>query len=93
MPSAQAPIGVFDSGVGGLSVLRPLRQQLPAESFVFFADQAHVPYGPRPLEEVRRFAESTGRVRSRFTPAGRALCAARTGPVVPAAACPCGGRG
>jgi glutamate racemase len=56
MPSAQAPIGVFDSGVGGLSVLRPLRQQLPAESFVFFADQAHVPYGPRPLEEVRRYA-------------------------------------
>ncbi|MBM3122788.1 MAG: glutamate racemase [Chloroflexi bacterium] len=56
MPSAQAPIGVFDSGVGGLSVLRPLRQQLPTESFVFFADQAHVPYGPRPLEEVRRFS-------------------------------------
>jgi glutamate racemase len=56
MPTTQAPIGVFDSGVGGLSVLRPLRQQLPAESFVFFADQAHVPYGPRPLEEVRRFS-------------------------------------
>ena len=56
MPSTQAPIGVFNSGVGGLSVLRPLRQQLPAESFVFFADQAHVPYGPRPLEEVRRFS-------------------------------------
>ena len=56
MPSARAPIGVFDSGVGGLSVLRPLRQQLPAESFVFFADQAHVPYGPRPLDEVRRFS-------------------------------------
>ncbi len=56
MPCAQAPVGVFDSGVGGLSVLRPLRQQLPAESFIFFADQAHVPYGPRPLEEVRRFS-------------------------------------
>jgi len=56
MPSAQAPIGVFDSGVGGLSVLRPLRQQLPSESFIFFADQVHVPYGPRPLDEVRRFS-------------------------------------
>lgn len=56
MPSARAPIGVFDSGVGGLSVLRPLRRQLPAESFVFFADQAHVPYGPRPMDEVRRFS-------------------------------------
>jgi len=56
VPSAQAPIGVFDSGVGGLSILRPLRQELPAESFIFFADQAHVPYGPRPLHEVRRFS-------------------------------------
>ena len=61
MPSAQAPIGVFDSGVGGLSVLRPLRQQLPAESFVFFADQAHVPYGPRPMDEVRRFSVGISR--------------------------------
>jgi glutamate racemase len=51
-----APIGVFDSGVGGLSILRPLRGLLPAERLLFFADQAHVPYGPRPLAEVRRFS-------------------------------------
>jgi len=56
MASVNAPIGVFDSGVGGLSILRPLRAQLPAEPIVFFADQAHVPYGPRPLDEVRRFS-------------------------------------
>ncbi len=56
MASVNAPIGVFDSGVGGLSILRPLRAQLPAESIVFFADQAHVPYGPRPLDEVQRFS-------------------------------------
>lgn len=42
-----APIGVFDSGVGGLSVLRALRAQLPQEHFVYFADSAHAPYGER----------------------------------------------
>ena len=56
-----APIGVFDSGGGGLSVLRALRAQLPDESFVYAADQAHVPYGPRPLEQVRRFSEGLSR--------------------------------
>ena len=40
-----APIGVFDSGIGGLSILRALRQQLPHEDFVYFADTAHNPYG------------------------------------------------
>ena len=53
-----APIGVFDSGVGGLSVLRALRQILPAQPMIFLADQAHVPYGQRPLEEVRFFSET-----------------------------------
>ena len=51
-----SPIGIFDSGVGGLSVLRALRQRLPGQPAIFFADQAHVPYGARPLSEVRRFA-------------------------------------
>ena len=55
------PIGVFDSGVGGLSILRALRAQLPNEHFIYIADQAHVPYGPRPLEEVRGFAEGITR--------------------------------
>jgi glutamate racemase len=55
------PIGVFDSGVGGLSVLRAIRQELPAESILYLADQGHVPYGPRPLEEVRSFAEGITR--------------------------------
>src|SRR5512146_3096434 len=50
------PIGVFDSGVGGLSVLRAIRQQMPAQPVIYFADQAHVPYGVRSLEEVRTFA-------------------------------------
>ena len=48
MPSAtQRPIGVFDSGVGGLSVLRALRAELPHEHFVYLADSAHAPYGER----------------------------------------------
>jgi glutamate racemase len=49
------PIGILDSGVGGLSVLRHVRAQLPAEHLLYFADQANVPYGPRPAEEVCRF--------------------------------------
>lgn len=53
---ACAPIGIFDSGVGGLSVLRALRAQLPHESILYVADQGHVPYGSRPLEEVRAFS-------------------------------------
>jgi glutamate racemase len=54
-------IGVFDSGVGGLSVLRALRARLPAHPVIFVADQAHVPYGPRSLAEVRAFSETITR--------------------------------
>jgi glutamate racemase len=50
-------IGVFDSGVGGLSVLREIRRLLPAADLVYLADQARAPYGERSLEEVRSFAE------------------------------------
>ena len=56
-----APIGIFDSGVGGLSVLRAVRQALPQEALIYLADQAHVPYGPRPVEQVRTFAEGITR--------------------------------
>jgi len=54
----ESSIGMFDSGVGGLSVLRAIREQMPDQSVIYFADQAHVPYGLRPLEEVRAFCES-----------------------------------
>ncbi|GAA1318525.1 glutamate racemase [Leucobacter albus] len=53
---ADAPIGVFDSGVGGLTVARAIRDQLPGESILYAADTAHTPYGPRPLAEVRELA-------------------------------------
>jgi glutamate racemase len=55
------PIGVFDSGVGGLSVLRAIRELLPAQPVVYLADQAHVPYGVRTLEEVRQFSHAITR--------------------------------
>jgi glutamate racemase len=49
------PIGVFDSGVGGLTVLAELRRRLPAESTVYLGDNARAPYGPRSADEVRAF--------------------------------------
>lgn len=52
-----APIGVFDSGVGGLSVLAELRCLLPHENFIYLADTAHIPYGARPGEEIRELTE------------------------------------
>ena len=49
------PIGVFDSGVGGLTVLAELRRRLPAESTIYLGDNSRAPYGPRSADEVRRF--------------------------------------
>jgi glutamate racemase len=57
----KAPLGVFDSGVGGLSVLRSIVEEMPDASVIYVADQAHVPYGPRTLEQVRRFSEAISR--------------------------------
>jgi glutamate racemase len=51
------PIGVFDSGVGGLTVLQALHEHLPQESTIYLGDLARCPYGPRPQSEVRGFAE------------------------------------
>jgi glutamate racemase len=50
------PIGVFDSGMGGLTVLHECLVTLPHEDFVYLGDGARLPYGPRPLAEIRRFA-------------------------------------
>jgi glutamate racemase len=50
------PIGVFDSGVGGLTVLHECLVTMPNEGFVYLGDHARLPYGPRPLDEVSRFA-------------------------------------
>ena len=49
------PIGVFDSGFGGLTVARELVKRLPEENIIYYGDTAHCPYGPRDPEEVRSF--------------------------------------
>ena len=51
-----APIGVFDSGIGGLTVVRALLEQLPGEQLIYFGDTARVPYGPKSPETVRRYS-------------------------------------
>lgn len=57
MPDASAPIGIFDSGVGGLTVARTIAEQLPQESIIYIGDTAHSPYGPRPIAEVRQLSQ------------------------------------
>ena len=59
--SNSSPIGIFDSGIGGLSVWREITAQLPHEDTLYFADQIHIPYGPRTLEEIRSFSEAITR--------------------------------
>jgi len=56
---SDAPIGIFDSGVGGLTVARAILDQLPNEPTLYIGDTARGPYGPRPLAEVRTFALET----------------------------------
>lgn len=55
--SPHSPIGIFDSGVGGISVLRAIHQQMPEESVIYFGDQGHIPYGPRPMQQIRDFSD------------------------------------
>ncbi len=59
---SDAPIGVFDSGVGGLTVLRALRERLPDESLLYLGDTARLPYGTKSPETVVRYAEQAARV-------------------------------
>ena len=57
---SENPIGVFDSGVGGLTILRAIRQALPCENLVYVADAAHVPYGQKSPEQIRDRAVAIG---------------------------------
>ena len=50
------PIGIFDSGLGGLTVMRSLIDLLPHESIVYFGDTGRFPYGPKPRDDVRKYA-------------------------------------
>jgi glutamate racemase len=55
------PIAIFDSGMGGLTVLHECLVTMPSEDFVYLGDTGRFPYGPRPLEEIRGFALEIGR--------------------------------
>ncbi len=59
--SDDRPIGVFDSGVGGLTVARAIWEALPNESAIYVGDGAHFPYGPKPVEEIRTYAMAIAR--------------------------------
>lgn len=61
MATNKNPIGIYDSGVGGLSVLREVRGLLPSENMIYFGDQAKVPYGSRSIEELQQLAEGVMR--------------------------------
>jgi glutamate racemase len=61
LTNSPARIGVFDSGVGGISVLRAIREQMPEEPIIYFGDQGHVPYGSRSMEQIQKFSEGITR--------------------------------
>ncbi len=56
MSGSSAPVGVFDSGIGGLTVVREIERQLPHERIIYFGDTARVPYGPKSPETVQRYS-------------------------------------
>ena len=58
MERTELPVAVFDSGLGGISVLRALVQRMPGEDFLYFGDSANAPYGVRPVAEVRELTQS-----------------------------------
>ncbi len=79
------PIGVFDSGVGGLTVLHECLVTMPNEDFLYLGDHARLPYGPRPLEEIRRFAfEIAGYLEARGVKLIVVACNAATSAALPA---------
>ena len=68
MNRADRPIGVFDSGIGGLTVVRALRRLLPGESIVYLGDTARVPYGAKSHETIVRYTLQTGAILRNFDP-------------------------
>jgi glutamate racemase len=68
MTRANRPIGVFDSGIGGLTVVRALRHQLPGEEIVYLGDTARVPYGTKSHETIERYTLQAGAILQRYDP-------------------------
>jgi glutamate racemase len=78
------PVGVFDSGTGGLTVLHECLVTLPHEDFVYLGDLARLPYGPRPLDEIRRYAgEIAGYLEAQGVKLVVAACNAATSAALP----------
>ena len=78
------PVGVFDSGMGGLTVLHECLVTMPHEDFVYLGDGARLPYGPRPLQEIRRFArEIAGYLEGQGVKLIVAACNAATSAALP----------
>jgi len=65
---AHQPIGVFDSGIGGLTVVKALRHLLPGENIVYLGDTARVPYGTKSHETIERYTLQAGSILQRYTP-------------------------
>ncbi len=61
MSQASQPIGLFDSGIGGLSVAYAILRQLPSESILYFGDTARIPYGAKPADTIRQYSEDITR--------------------------------
>lgn len=68
MSRASRPIGVFDSGIGGLTIVKALRRLLPGEDIVYLGDTARVPYGTKSPETIRRYTLQAGAILQRFEP-------------------------
>jgi glutamate racemase len=68
MNRADQPIGVFDSGIGGLTVVRALRRSLPEEAIIYLGDTARVPYGNKSHETIQRYALQAGAILARHNP-------------------------
>ncbi len=82
--NGSAPIGVFDSGIGGLTVVRELMRQLPNESIIYFGDTARVPYGPKSPETVIRYSrEITSFLRDQGVKAVVVACNTATAHALP----------
>ena len=68
MKQADYPIGVFDSGVGGISALQAMIRILPQEHFIYYGDTANAPYGTKKTEEVIACVRQTGKYQAQWQP-------------------------
>ena len=68
MTRANQPIGVFDSGIGGLTVVRALRRLLPGEDIIYLGDTARVPYGTKSHDTIQRYTLQAGSILKRYNP-------------------------